>query len=77
LHSLSELRRRLAAHGFETQPFAIPVVNQFFRQKVRRHLGWPGLAALTIANPDRLPLALRTNLYVAATLNGARPSRDA
>jgi SAM-dependent methyltransferase len=75
LHSLSELRRRLAAHGFETQPFAIPVVNQFFRQKVRRHLGWPGVAALTIANPDRLPLALRTNLYVAATLTGARPPR--
>jgi SAM-dependent methyltransferase len=76
LHSLSELRRRFAAHGFSTHAFAIPVVNQFFRQKIRRHLGWPGLAALAIANPDRLPLALRTNLYVAATLAGASPSRD-
>jgi SAM-dependent methyltransferase len=76
LHSLGELRRRLASHGFATRSFAIPVVNQFFRQKVRRHLGWPGLAALTIANPDRLPLALRTNLYVAATLTDALPSWD-
>jgi SAM-dependent methyltransferase len=76
LHSLGELRRRFAAHGFATRPFAIPVVNQFFRQKVRRYLGWPGLAALAIANPDRLPLALRTNLYVAATLTGSAPSRD-
>ena len=76
LHSLGELRRRLAAHGFATQPFAIPVVNQFFRQKVRRHLGWPGVAALAIANPDRLPLALRTNLYVAATLTGAAPAHS-
>jgi SAM-dependent methyltransferase len=76
LHSLSELSRRLALHGFATTPFAVPVVNQFFRQKVRRHLGWPGLAALAIANPDRLPLALRTNLYVVATLTGAAPSRD-
>jgi ubiquinone/menaquinone biosynthesis C-methylase UbiE len=75
LHSLSELRRRLAAHGFSTQPFKIPVVNQFFRAKVRRHLGWPGLAALAIANPDRLPLKLRTNLYVAATLTGATSSQ--
>jgi SAM-dependent methyltransferase len=76
LHSLSELRRRLADHGFATRPFAIPVVNHFFRQKVRRHLGWPGVAALAIANPDRLPLALRTNLYVAATLTGAAPARE-
>jgi hypothetical protein len=52
------------------------VVNRFFRQKVRRHLGWPGLAALAIANPDRLPLALRTNLYVVATLTSAAASRD-
>jgi SAM-dependent methyltransferase len=74
LHSLGELRRRLASHGFSSRAFAIPVVNQFFRQKVRRHLGWPGLAALAVVNPDRLPLALRTNLYVAATLNGAPPS---
>jgi SAM-dependent methyltransferase len=74
LHSLNGLRRRLAAHGFATEPFAIPVVNRFFRQKVRRHLGWPGLAALAIVNPDRLPLALRTNLYVAATLTGVRAS---
>jgi ubiquinone/menaquinone biosynthesis C-methylase UbiE len=75
LHSLSQLRKRLAAHGFSTQPFAIPVVNQFFRAKVRGQLGWPGLAALAIVNPDRLPLTLRTNLYVAARLTGLPPSR--
>jgi SAM-dependent methyltransferase len=74
LHSLGELRRRLAAHGFATEPFAIPVVNRFFRQKVQRHLGWPGVAALAVVNPDRLPLALRTNLYVAATLPAAAPA---
>lgn len=66
LHSLGELRARLRAHGFTAAAYDIPVVNDFFRQKIRRHLGWPGLAALAIANPDRMPLWLRTNLYVLA-----------
>ena len=74
LHSLAQLRRRLQAHGFSVQSFDIPVVNAFFKEKVRRHLGRPGLAALAVVNPDRLPMALRTNLYVAATLTGDRPA---
>jgi hypothetical protein len=48
--------------------FDVPVVNEFFRGKVRTYLGWPGTALLTVVNPDRLPQALRTNLYVSATL---------
>ncbi len=67
LHTPGELRRRLEAHGFTARFFDVPVVNEFFRKKVRRHLGWPGTALLTLANPDRLPLGWRTNLYVAAT----------
>jgi SAM-dependent methyltransferase len=71
LHSLAELRRRLTAHGFSVRAWDVPVVNEFFRGKIRRHLGWPGIAALAVVNPDRLPLALRTNLYVSATLHDA------
>jgi SAM-dependent methyltransferase len=67
LHSLGQLLRRLRAHGFSPQVFDVPVVNQFFRDKVSRHLGVAGLVALAVCNPDRLPRALRTNLYVAAT----------
>jgi SAM-dependent methyltransferase len=66
LHTPSQLRRRLEAHGFHVQFFDVPVVNAFFKNKVRRHLGWPGIAALTLANPDRLPVTWRTNLYVQA-----------
>ena len=69
LHTPAQLRRRFAAHGFTARFFDVPVVNEFFRKKVRRHLGWPGVLALTLANPDRLPLAWRTNLYVQATKN--------
>lgn len=66
LHSLSELRDRLRRHGFEARAYDIPVVNDFFRHKVRTYAGWPGTLALAIVNPDRLPLSWRTNLYVAA-----------
>jgi SAM-dependent methyltransferase len=66
LHTLGELEARLRRHGFEPRAYDVPVVNDFFKQKVRRHLGLAGLAALKLVNPDRLPLAWRTNLYVHA-----------
>lgn len=68
LHSLAELRARLMRHGFHVRVYDVPVVNAFFRGKVRKFMGWPGTALLRVFNPDRLPQALRTNLYVAATL---------
>ena len=42
-------------------------MNEFFREKVRRYTGPVGLMGLKVVNPDRLPLAWRTNLYVHAT----------
>lgn len=68
LHSFRQLRRRLAAHGFETRFHQVPVVTDFFRRKVRRYLGTVGVAALRVLNPDRLPMPLRTNFYVEATV---------
>jgi SAM-dependent methyltransferase len=67
LHTLGELRNRLARLGFDADAYDVPVVNDFFRQKVRRYIGPPGLLALRLVNPDRLPLSWRTNLYVHAT----------
>jgi SAM-dependent methyltransferase len=67
LHTLGELRRRFARHGFAVDAYDVPVVNDFFRAKIRRYIGVAGLVALKILNPDRLPLAWRTNLYVRAT----------
>ena len=66
LHTLGELNARLRRHGFEPQAYDIPVVNDFFKDKVRRYLGVAGVAAVALVNPDRLPLAWRTNLYVRA-----------
>jgi SAM-dependent methyltransferase len=66
LHTLGQLTRRLGRHGFDVHVYDVPVVNAFFRAKVRRHLGLPGTLALRLLNPDRLPLGWRTNLYVSA-----------
>jgi SAM-dependent methyltransferase len=68
LHSYREIVRRFARHGFDTEFFDIPVVTDFFRWKVRRYLGTPGLVLLRVANPDSFPRALRTNFYVKARL---------
>lgn len=74
LHSLAQLEARLRRHGFGSiRAFDIPVVNDFFRAKVRRYAGWPGSLALAVVNPDRLPLRFRTNLYVQATLDASAP----
>lgn len=73
LHTLSELDARLRQHGFvSVRPFDVPVVNDFFRAKVRRYAGLPGSLALAVVNPDRFPLRFRTNLYVQATLGTGR-----
>jgi SAM-dependent methyltransferase len=71
LHSLAELGQRLRRHGFEVQAYDVPVVNEYFRDKVKRYAGIPGTIALTLLNPDRLPLSFRTNLFVKASLRGA------
>ena len=66
LHTLGELNARLRQQGFTPRAYDIPVVNDFFRNKVRTYTGSAGLAALRVVNPDRLPLSWRTNFYVTA-----------
>jgi cyclopropane fatty-acyl-phospholipid synthase-like methyltransferase len=66
LHSAAELRRRLERHGFSVTFVDVPAVTPFFRAKVRRYLGPAGQALLAIANPDRLPVRMRTNFFVRA-----------
>jgi SAM-dependent methyltransferase len=70
LHSMAELRRRFDAHGFETSFADVPVVNEFYRQKMRRYLGPAGPLVLSLLSPDRWPLPLRTNFFVVARRRG-------
>lgn len=66
LHSYRQVRNRLRKHNFSAEFYDIPVVNDFFRQKLKRFAGNFGLMALKVVNPDELPMPLRTNFYVAA-----------
>lgn len=70
LHTLGELNARLRRLGFAPAAYDVPVVNDFFRNKVRTYMGGVGLVALRLVNPDRLPLSWRTNFYVAAKKTG-------
>ena len=76
LHSMGGLKQRLHVHGFAARFYDIPVVNAFFRDKVRRYAGWPGTVALRLLNPDRLPLSWRTNLWAAAVLQTGRADSE-
>ena len=67
LHTLGELTARLSRHGFESRAYDVPVVNDFFRDKVRAYAGPAGALALRLVNPDRFPISCRTNLYIRAT----------
>ena len=72
LHSWHQLKRRFTKHGFTVSFYDIPVVNEFFVRKVKHYLGAPGLLGMKLVYPDHLPLPLRTNFYVKATLGSAR-----
>jgi SAM-dependent methyltransferase len=76
LHSYGELDARLRRHAFVPEFADVKVVTAFFREKVRRHLGAAGSALLAVANPDRLPRRMRTNLYVRARKMNDREGRD-
>lgn len=66
LHNYWQLQRRFRDHDFELSIFDVPVVNDYFKTKMRNYLGALGPALLTIFNPDKFPMCLRTNFYVSA-----------
>ena len=66
LHSYWDVLNRFGEINFKVQFHDIPVVTDYFKEKIYSHLGKPGLLILKILNPDRFPLPLRTNLYISA-----------
>ena len=66
LHTFGQLQRRLRAAGFSVRFLDVPVVNQYFLDKVNAQLGKLGVRAVTLVNPDHFPLRFRTNFYVVA-----------
>jgi SAM-dependent methyltransferase len=66
LHTFWKIKKTFERHGFETRFENIPLVNDFFKEKINRYLGRFGLLAIKIINPDSLPLFLKTNFYLIA-----------
>ena len=67
LHSYYGFRRRFAKHGFTVTFHDVAVVTEYFKNKLKAYAGRPGLIMLRLANPDRMPMPLRTNYYIEAT----------
>jgi SAM-dependent methyltransferase len=67
LHSYRQLEARFSRIGYQLTFMDVPVVNDYFRAKMRTYLGPIGAALLAVMNPDRFPMFLRTNFYVRAT----------
>jgi SAM-dependent methyltransferase len=72
LHSYRELKQRFLRHGYELSFVDMPVVNDYFRTKMRTYLGPVGPALLSVLNPDRFPMFMRTNFYARA-ISARRP----
>lgn len=68
LHNYWELRRRFARNGFDIAFFDVPIVNDYFKEKLRTYLGAFGPWLVRVVNPDHLPRSLRTNFYAVASL---------
>jgi SAM-dependent methyltransferase len=68
LHSYWQMKRRFSRNGFELSFFDIPVVNEYFKSKMRDYFGPAGRWMLAVANPDRFPMYLRTNFYAKALM---------
>lgn len=54
----------LNAHSFAFTFVNIPIIYDFFDQKIPNVIGSSGVYLLKIVNPDKLPKSLRTKNYV-------------
>lgn len=66
LHTYWELRSALEQAGFRVQFCKVPIVNTYFKQKLKTYLGSWILPLIRVLNPDTLPLPFRTNFHVIA-----------
>lgn len=66
LHSYKEIVERFENNNFEVKFYDVPVVNDFFKSKLRRYMGSLGIFLLNIYNPDELPMRMKTNFFIDA-----------
>ena len=64
LHNYWELKKIFKKNGFNVKFYKIPVVNDFFKRKIKKQFGTLGLIILKVLNPDYFPYFLKTNFYL-------------
>lgn len=67
LHTYWELKKRLLRNGFEPTFHFVPVINDYFVEKMEKQLGrLLTRLSLSVFRPDSWPIPFRTNFYVEA-----------
>lgn len=67
VHSYGEIKNRLARSGFRAQFVFVPLVNEYFLEKMQRYLGGFGVLLVKVLKPDSWPQWMKTNFYIIAT----------
>lgn len=66
LHDYRGLKNRLKKNGFDCRFLDVPLLTPYFLEKIKKHLGRPGVWLVRLLLVDRWPMPFRTNFYVAA-----------
>jgi SAM-dependent methyltransferase len=66
VHTYWQLKKRFSKNGYEYEFIAMPVVTDWYRNKVRRYLGRFGTVLLKVLKPDEWPWPMRTNFFLVA-----------
>ena len=64
LHSYNEIIKRFNKNGFSVKFVDVPVVTDFFKEKIKAYMGKAGLKIIEYVNPDKFPDFLKTNFFV-------------
>jgi hypothetical protein len=66
LHTYRQIKKRFIKNNFRVEFINIPIVNNYFKTKIKKYLGFFGIFLIKFINIDKLPLYLKTNFYIVA-----------
>ena len=66
LHTYEGLKRRMEKNNFKYRFADIPLVNEYFEEKIKKRLGILPLLLLKAIQINKWPISMRTNFYVIA-----------
>lgn len=64
LHSYWEIKKRFSEKGFKTDFYNVPLINEFFINKIKKVFGETWCKIIKLINIDEFPVFLRTNFFI-------------